>query len=98
MRRLGEYTIRVEKVDTVWYTGLQVAYDPGVPLIWAGSFLITIGCVAAFFASHRRIWARVQEDGKAAHVFLGGNASRNRGSFERQFSDLCQEVQQTFEN
>lgn len=98
MRRLGEYTIRVEKVDTVWYTGLQVAYDPGVPLIWAGSFLITIGCVAAFFASHRRIWARIQEDGKGTHVFVGGNASRNRGSFERQFSDLCQEVQQTFEN
>lgn len=92
MRRLGEYTVRLESVDTVWYTGLQVAYDPGVPLIWAGSFLITLGCVVAFLASHRRVWARVQEDAKGTHVFLGGNASRNRMSFERLFGELTQKV------
>ncbi|MDW7710135.1 MAG: cytochrome c biogenesis protein ResB [Deferrisomatales bacterium] len=92
MRRLGDYTVRLEEVDVVWYTGLQVAYDPGVPLIWAGSFLITLGCVVAFLASHRRVWARVQEDAKGTHVFLGGNASRNRMSFERRFGELTGRV------
>ncbi len=97
LRRLGDYTVRVEGVDTVMYTGLQVAKDPGVPLIWAGCVLITLGCLVAFFVSHRRVWARVQEDPKGTHVFLGGNASRNRISFERQFGDLCQLAQETFE-
>ena len=96
-RRLGDYVVRLEGVDTVMYTGLQVAKDPGVPVVWAGCTLITLGCLAAFFASHRRVWARVRADAKGTHVFIGGNASRNRISFEKQFADLCQHAQEIFE-
>ena len=96
-RPLGGYTVRVNKVDTSMYTGLQVAMDPGVPVIWAGCILITLGCLVAFFLSHRRVWARVSADGKGVQVFLGGNASRNRLSFERWFEDLCESAQETFE-
>ena len=96
-RVLGNYVVRVEDVDLAMYTGLQVAKDPGVPVVWAGCILITIGCLVAFFTSHRRIWVRVQGHDKGAHVFFGGNASRNRISFERHFADLCQHAQETFE-
>jgi len=96
-RRLGDYVVRLEGVDTVMYTGLQVAKDPGVPVVWAGCILITLGCLVAFFTSHRRVWARVQPDDKGTHVFIGGNASRNRISFEKHFADLCQIAQESFE-
>ncbi len=96
-RVLGNYVVRVEDVDLAMYTGLQVAKDPGVPVVWAGCILITIGCLVAFFTSHRRIWVRVQKHDKGAQVFFGGNASRNRISFERHFADLCQHAQETFE-
>jgi cytochrome c biogenesis protein len=95
VRRLGSHNVRVDELRL--YTGLQVAKDPGVPVIWAGCVFITVGCLAAFFASHRRIWARVQDDGNGVAVFLGGNASRNRISFERWFGGLCEVAQETFE-
>ncbi len=97
-RKLGPYVVRLDHVDTVMYTGLQVAKDPGVPLIWAGCVFITVGCLVAFFVSHRRVWARVRPDGRGGvEVFLGGNASRNRVAFERWFQDLCTEAQEAFE-
>ena len=97
-RRLGPYVVRLDHVETVMYTGLQVARDPGVPMIWAGCILLTLGLLVAFFTSHRRVWARVRPEGKGGvEVFLGGNASRNRISFEHWFKDLCEEAQEAFE-
>ncbi len=96
-RRLGQYVVRVDGVDSVMYTGLQVAKDPGVPVIWAGCVLITLGSMVAFFTSHRRVWARVRPAKNGVEVFLGGNASRNRISFERWFQGLCQQAQEAFE-
>jgi len=96
-RPLGSYTVRVNRVDSAMYTGLQVAKDPGVPVVWAGCILITLGCLVAFFLSHRRVWARVSAEDKGVVVMLAGNASRNRVSFERWFGDLCESAQETFE-
>lgn len=94
---VGSYLVRADGVDTVMYTGLQVAKDPGVPVIWAGCILITIGTIVAFFFSHRRVWARVAAEGGGVRVTLAGNASRNRISFERWFEDLAESAKETFE-
>ena len=94
---VGGYLASLGGVDTVWKTGLQVAKDPGVLVIWAGCILITIGLLVAFFTSHRRVWARVWEEGGSTSVLLAGNSSRNRIAFERRFQDLCDIVQETFE-
>lgn len=96
-RPLAGYILRLEAVDSVMYTGLQVAYDPGIPAIWAGCTLITVGCLVAFFLSHRRVWARVQRAEGGIQVFLGGNASRNPIAFERWFEDLAETANETFE-
>ncbi len=96
-RPLGGYILRLEAVDSVKYTGLQVAYDPGVPAIWAGCILMTVGSLVAIFLSHRRVWARVQRAEGGVQVFLGGNASRNPIAFERWFGDLAETANETFE-
>jgi cytochrome c biogenesis protein len=69
--RLGNYLVQANQLQL--FTGLQVAKDPGVPVIWAGCVLITVGCLVAFFASHRRVWARVHGEGNTVAVFLGGS-------------------------
>lgn len=94
---IGEYLVRVDGVATSMYTGLQVAKDPGVPVIWAGCILITLGTLVAFFGSHRRVWARVSAEANGARVTFAGNASRNRISFERWFEDLVAIAKETFE-
>ena len=66
------------------YTGLQVAKDPGVEIVWLGCFLMVIGIYIAFFMSHRRIWIRIQD----GSVNVGGNASKNQGGFQLAFEGL----------
>jgi cytochrome c biogenesis protein len=66
------------------FTGLQVAKDPGVEIVWLGCFLMVFGIYAAFFLSHRRIWVRIQK----GSVTVGGNASKNPGSFQQAFEGL----------
>lgn len=66
------------------YTGLQVAKDPGVWVVWLGCFLMVVGLYIAFFMSHRRIWIVV---GKT-HAWIYGNASKNQAAFQGQFEEL----------
>jgi cytochrome c biogenesis protein len=70
------------------YTGLQVAKDPGVEIVWAGCFLMVIGIYFAFFMSHRRIWVRIQ----GGAVTVGGNASKNPGAFQQTFEGLVERL------
>ncbi|MHB8764665.1 MAG: cytochrome c biogenesis protein ResB [Deferrisomatales bacterium] len=84
-RRGGEQVFQLSSLlPGRWYTGLQVAKDPGVPLIWAGSILITLGTCMAFFASHRRVWVRLE----GGQLTVAGNASKHPGTFREEFSAL----------
>ena len=60
------------------YTGLQVAKDPGVWVVWLGCILMLAGIYSAFFMSHRRIWVRIEN----GTVTVGGHASKNQGGFQ----------------
>ncbi|MDD2308463.1 MAG: cytochrome c biogenesis protein ResB [Desulfuromonadaceae bacterium] len=71
------------------YTGLQVAKDPGVEVVWLGCLLMVVGIYAAFFMSHRRIWVRLQD----GTVTIGGNASKNHGAFQQVFEKLVDRLQ-----
>lgn len=73
----GGAIIHYKGAELRMYTGLQVAKDPGVWIVWLGCFLMVMGVYAAFFMSHRRIWVRIQD----GTVTVGGNASKNQASF-----------------
>jgi len=66
------------------YTGLQVAKDPGVWVVWLGCALMVAGLCIAFFMSHKRVWIVVTK-GRAR---MYGNASKNQAAFAMQFDDL----------
>ena len=75
------------------YTGLQVAKDPGVNVVWLGCILMVIGISMAFFLSHQRVWVRLAQgqDGRV-EVVLAGAASRNRIAFEKKFEKILTDV------
>ncbi len=70
------------------YTGLQVAKDPGVEIVWLGCLLMVLGIYAAFFMSHRRIWVRIQN----GIVTIGGNASKNQAGFQLHLERLVSKL------
>ncbi len=82
--KTGNYHFKFKDYWGWQYTGLQVAYDPGVDVVWLGCSLMVIGLLISFFHSHRRIWARVQEK----KVVLAGTAHKNRTAFETQMNQL----------
>ncbi len=68
----GETVVSVERADTaygfkseqVFYTGLQVAKDPGVWPVYIGFIMMLCGLFVAFFLSHKRLWVYIDEDRK----------------------------------
>ena len=84
----GNLIMSFDGMEQKFYTGLQVAKDPGVLVVWLGCFLMVMGICMAFFMSHKRIWARVTE----GEVTLGGSASKNPAGFEMSFEELLKKL------
>ena len=70
------------------YTGLQVAKDPGVWIVWLGCALMVVGIYGAFLMSHRRVWIRIQN----GTVTIGGNSNKNQAAFELYFEELAKKL------
>lgn len=87
-QRKGEVVLQYAGADEKLYTGLQVAKDPGVWIVWFGCALMTLGIMMAFFLSHNRIWIRIS-NGKAV---MGGTASKNPAAFESKFEALVEKL------
>lgn len=85
--RLGA-VLQYKGVEKKMFTGLQVAKDPGVWIVWLGCALMVVGIYGAFLMSHRRIWIRLQN----GHVTIGGNSSKNQASFEQSFELLAKKL------
>lgn len=83
-RRGGEQIFTYDGAEERFYTGLQVAKDPGVWVVWLGCALMVAGICLAFFFSHKRVWIRVTQ----GRVIVGGSASKNPSGFQILFDDI----------
>jgi cytochrome c biogenesis protein len=87
-QRGGVYSFSMVDFKQRFYTGLQVAKDPGVWVVWVGCTLMVLGSMIAFFLSHRRIWITILPVGGKTGIKLGGSAHRNQPAFELFFDDF----------
>lgn len=71
-----------------YYTGLQVAQDPGMNVVWLGSAILVIGLCFMFYMPHRKIWLVVAADSGRTKISLAGMTGHNKLAFEREFHDL----------
>jgi len=75
-----------------YFTGLQVAKDPGVPLVYAGFSLMIIGCFITFFISHQQVCVRIVADQDKSRVTVLGAANRNKASMTPVVERLAREL------
>ena len=87
-QRGGEVIFTYVGSDSKFFTGLQVAKDPGVWVVWLGCTLMVIGICIAFFMSHKRIWIRIIGN----RVVMAGSASKNPTGFGILFDGLVDKV------
>jgi cytochrome c biogenesis protein ResB len=51
---------------------LQMAYDPGKPVVWLGCLLFTLGMIMSFYVAYREEWVLVFPDGRV-RIAISGN-------------------------
>ena len=86
-QRGDDFVLTIEDVVEREYTGLQVAKDPGVWVVWIGCAMLILGLVVSFFFSHQRVWVRIPK-GPGKEIILAGSTSKNRVGFEKVFEQL----------
>lgn len=53
-------------------SGMQMAYDPGKPIVWLGCLLFTLGMIFSFYIPYREDWLVVYPDGQI-RLAVSGN-------------------------
>jgi cytochrome c biogenesis protein len=76
--RKGEVVIGLGEQTQRYFTGLQVASDPGVWVVYSGFILMILGCYITFFMSHQQICVELTASGKQTEVIVAGTANKNK--------------------
>lgn len=92
LQRGGDYAFTLVDFQQRFYTGLQVAKDPGVWVVWLGCAMMVVGSLVAFFLSHRRVWITIRPVGDKTGIKIGGSAHRNQPAFEIFFDEFKQKL------
>jgi len=82
--------------DQHYYTGLQLAMDPGMNVVWVGSAMLVIGLCIMFYMPHRKLWLIVRPVSGGLHISLAGMANRNHLVFNQAFNDLFTQLDKDF--
>lgn len=93
-QRGGDYVFSLLDYKQRYYTGLQVAKDPGVWVVWFGCFFLVLGSFSAFFLSHRRLWVTLREEDGKTHIRYGANAHRNQPAFSMWFDEFSKDFEE----
>jgi cytochrome c biogenesis protein len=90
--RGGPVYFKIKSTNIREYTGLQVAWDPGVNIIWLACIVMMLGLYMAFFVAHKRIWVRVDLDSDDQAVLIAGTSNRNPATFEKEFESALADL------
>jgi cytochrome c biogenesis protein len=90
----GAWTFEFRDLEMGYYSGLQVAYEPGQWAVWTGCVLMGLGLIMAFYMVHVRVWAvPVSDDRGRVTLWLGAAPSKNRAEFEHRFARLAEAIE-----
>lgn len=90
-----DLTFEFKDLKATQYSGIQMAKDPGVNLIWAGCTLLMVGLFVAFFWPPREIKIILEESQNKSDVTAGGIAAKNREDFQSEFDNIIQSLRRS---
>jgi cytochrome c biogenesis protein len=88
------YLFSMQKKGERFYTVLQAARDPGVPLAAGGASLLMVGLMVTFFFSHRRFRIVLEEKKGKSRIGLAGSSNRDPVGLENEMNQLMKEIGQ----
>ena len=88
------YVFSLAMMNTKYFTGLQVARDPGVPVVIAGSLLLVLGFMTVFFYAHRQVWIRLDRQGTHTRISITGKTNKDPVGLDREIHRLMGAIQE----
>ncbi len=79
------------------YTGLQYRYDPGIPLVGIGAFVLLAGLCISFYLLPARLYVRVDGEGSAWNVGIAATTVKGYDIFEERFRELIDALRRSDE-
>ncbi|HLO89239.1 MAG TPA: cytochrome c biogenesis protein [Nostocaceae cyanobacterium] len=79
--------VNLKIIDVVGSTGLQIKYDPGIPIVYIGFALLMLGVVMSYF-SHSQIWALQNGD----RLYIGAKTNRAQVAFEQEILGVLNQL------
>jgi cytochrome c biogenesis protein len=79
------------------FTGLNVARDPGVMLVWLGALLLFGGFVIRFTIPHKRLWARIVARPNGGAVLGLASLGNRDAALATEFENLVTTVRQALQ-
>lgn len=67
--------------DPIYATGLQVGYDPGSRVVWAGSIMLIVGFIITLFTNIRRLQIELVPEKNRTRIMVSGRSKRMRKEF-----------------
>tara|TARA_B100000315_G_scaffold253581_1_gene292659 strand:+ start:1079 stop:2524 length:1446 start_codon:yes stop_codon:yes gene_type:complete len=89
----SKYAFEIAAYGPSKYTGLQIAQNPGITIVWTGCLMIVVGMALSSFIFHRRLWMSIQSKESKTVLYIGGNTHKGQIDFTREFSGLLEQIQ-----
>lgn len=74
------------------FSVIQVSKDPGVNFVWAGSAVIMIGLILAFYWHNREVRIILEKTNGQTHILMGGITPKGAETFQHEFRELVQSI------
>jgi cytochrome c biogenesis protein len=79
---------RVTPARYVLYSGFQYRYDPGIPLVGIGAFVLLAGLIISFYLLPARLYVRVDPHGSGSQVGVAATTVKGYDVYENEFRAL----------
>ena len=88
------FVFSIDRVERIYYTGLQLVRDPGVPLVLLGGLLMVAGMMMVFFMPHQQFWVRIEQEGAKISISIAGRTNRNNQQLQKNIDYLRRQINQ----
>jgi len=86
--RYKPYYFELNRIESDYYTGLQLSQDPGVVIVAIGSIFVILGLFITFFSSHKRLWVRVDDQEGKTRISVGARSNKDPVGLKREIEYL----------
>lgn len=77
------------------YSGLQYRYDPGIPLVGIGAFVLLAGLCISFYFLPARLYVQITGSNRAWNVGIAATTVKGYTIYEEQFADLVEALKRS---